>query len=433
MDISSVFPLKKIINDFQDVQCNIIQAHGRKYVCCVLLHFRKGNKAGIRSWIRSALSPLLVSASEYALHHSVRKERLERCLINVLLTKEAYTYLNRPMPPDSSFGKGMHARPLNDPSVESWDIPYSCPEQLHAMIVIAHDQAETIRTCLDTVSIPSSVTVLGIENGNELPGCKEHFGYVDGISQPIYVEEDVDHYTARYNGKLLWNPATPLTTLLVTDPNGQTKRSYGSYLVYRKLEQDVKQFVSNIRELSEKLQLPEEYVEAMVVGRFKDGTPLIENSGPGEGPSNNFNFDKDGAGTLCPYHAHIRKVNPRGQHDKLAESPDEKQRIARRGIPYGQHPESESVGLLFMCYQSNINKQFELIQINWSNFGDFGVIGAGTDPVSGQRNIWERSKPNKWPAKRGEKAFIDHLWTSCVRMCGGAYFFAPSLSFLKNI
>ena len=48
---------------------------------------------------------------------------------------------------------------------------------------------------------------------------------------------------------------------------------------------------------------------------------------------NNFDYDTDKIGTLCPFAAHLRKMNPRAGFPGLAEV--RKRRIMRQGIPYG--------------------------------------------------------------------------------------------------
>ena len=52
----------------------------------------------------------------------------------------------------------------------------------------------------------------------------------------------------------------------------------------------------------------------MIVGRFDDGTPLTlqRTDGAAQAIMNNFTYDSDGDGHKCPFHAHIRKTNPRG-------------------------------------------------------------------------------------------------------------------------
>jgi deferrochelatase/peroxidase EfeB len=126
--------------------------------------------------------------------------------------------------------------------------------------------------------------------------------------------------------------------------------------------------------------------------------------------------------------------------------------MARRGIPYGlrnvsteidpailQMPKGD-VGLLFMSYQKSITNQFEFIQQNWANNRDFAVGTSGIDPIIGQSvNDAEKAidRHYNFPHKYG----IDPTgadsdardFKDFVEMKGGEYFFAPSISFLKDM
>ncbi|KAI0633402.1 hypothetical protein C8Q77DRAFT_1114768 [Trametes polyzona] len=74
----------------------------------------------------------------------------------------------------------------------------------------------------------------------------------------------------------------------------------------------------------------------------------------------------------CPFAAHTRKSNPR--HDLLGlplPIPTEPHRILRRGIPFGPEVSPEEAesgttasdrGLIFVCYQSNVDSGFRFIQ-----------------------------------------------------------------------
>jgi deferrochelatase/peroxidase EfeB len=149
---------------------------------------------------------------------------------------------------------------------------------------------------------------------------------------------------------------------------------------------------------------------------------------------NNFNFDNDKNGGKCPIQGHIRKVNPRGKsrNDQLEER---KHRIARRGILYGKrkfdlsdHPE-KGVGLLFMCFQADIAKQFEHLQ-KMAN-----ATTGGLDPIIGQTANKKTPLQQQWPSDwagegRKTKAFN---FQGFVTLQGGEYFFAPSISFLRRL
>ena len=97
------------------------------------------------------------------------------------------------------------------------------------------------------------------------------------------------------------------------------------------------------------------------MGRHEDGTPVTVRAADGLNRpiTNNFNYDED-PGVRCPFHAHIRKANPRTEETR-------EHRIARRGITYGQRDfvgeetgirekPKGGVGLLFMCFQAEPRK-----------------------------------------------------------------------------
>jgi len=115
----------------------------------------------------------------------------------------------------------------------------------------------------------------------------------------------------------------------------------------RKLEQNVKGFVGAVTALAGKLGLDAysaetgvdgtELAGAFAIGRFRDGTPVVVQKIPGlhEDDQFNFSFSDDPEGGRCPYHAHIRKLNPRDDASHARQH-----RIARRGIYLRRHREA---------------------------------------------------------------------------------------------
>jgi deferrochelatase/peroxidase EfeB len=205
----------------------------------------------------------------------------------------------------------------------------------------------------------------------------------------------------------VWNPFEPLKLVLLPDPLTKDPDCLGSYFVFRKLEQNVRGFIIEEQQLAEKLGLQgadRDRAGAMAVGRFRDGTPLVLSPTDGFAPpqENNFRYASSDPDALkCPFHAHIRKTNPRGDIVKrgVTEEAERSRRIARRGIPFGErNPDpdhfnalgdvpSGGVGLLFMCFQSSIRKQFAFMQRGWANNKDFvHKPDTGLDPVIGQRD-----------------------------------------------
>ncbi|MFN9174994.1 MAG: Dyp-type peroxidase, partial [Synechocystis sp.] len=295
------------------------------------------------------------------------------------------------------------------------------------------------------------------------------------VSQPAFLQKQLEGSTSKY-----WkHPGAPLKLVLIDDPNGTKDVSFGSFLVFRKLEQNVKGFKTAEAELAKKLKLPTELAGAMAVGRYEDGTPLVLQPGDqgwaeSDNPKipNDFNYDSDPDGLKCPFHAHVRKSNPRLESvGSFAKDADQElgHRIARRGITYGgplsatddlhDLPE-KGVGLLFMCYQSDIWEQFEFIQRLWCNNPLFLKPGSdfppgsaippeiprtGLDAVIGQKQgdqfdpvIGEvPQSPQNWPEEWGKATTPitepENQFGQFVTLKGGEYFFSPSLTFLRNL
>ena len=200
----------------------------------------------------------------------------------------------------------------------------------------------------------------------------------------------------------------------------------GSFLVLRRLEQDVLGFRSFVQSESVKLGISEDLFGAKLVGRYKSGVPLAQRTfegssyyqvpvfDPGECYpelaesdtfNNNFRYRDDPKGEVVPLSAHIRKTYPRDQipldergdpvnelggllNPADAESRTQTHRLLRRGIPYGNSlfaaeggQPTDQRGLLFLAYQSDIERQFEVVQRSWVLPLNFPQINAGQDPL----------------------------------------------------
>ena len=121
-----------------------------------------------------------------------------------------------------------------------------------------------------------------------------------------------------------------------------------------------------------------------------------------------------------------------------AEAETQTHRMLRRGIQFGPEltPDETATrrtsadrGLLFRCYVTDIARQFEHVQRRFCNSPDFAHVGAGIDPIIGQAPNGG-ARPFLGAGADGKPSFDFEPW---VRMTGGGYFFAPSLSFLRQI
>jgi Dyp-type peroxidase family len=288
-----------------------------------------------------------------------------------------------------------------------------------------------------------------VDNGQRV----EHFGFRDGISQPFarVVLEDRPQLsppspgggTRRPDGS--WAPIAPGELLLgrpdedgVTQdrPNNELLRNNGTYLVFRKLEQDVVSFRRFIEWQEGRPFTGQSQLAAQMVGRWADGSPLERvPDGPGLPPGNSdvndFGYESDPAGDRCPIGAHIRRANPRDTNNR-----DEarRHRIWRRAIsyggdfiPYGSSGDGRRRGLLFMALNARIDQQFEFVQSRWLNGGEFvGQAGVGRCPILGTHS----GKTQDSFFAPGRPAPYTHL-PRFVKMRGGDYFFVPSIQALK--
>ena len=427
-----------------DLQGNILSPHARDNAAHIFIEFKDPQSA--RKFIKKYLvKRITTSAKQKADSDAFKtgKSNGFRTFINFSLSMSGYRFLNieeDKIPRDSSFRNGMKSkqRSLNDPTVNLWEGEYQ--KEWHAVIIVSNKSHKNLRNRVSAIKkeLNNTATSVYVEMGKGIRNNEgnhiEHFGYVDGISQPHMLTDKID------DGKISienWNPKGRLNLALVKDPGGLGPNSFGSYLIFRKLDQNVKTFRQAEEKLAEKMKISIDYAGAQMVGRYRNGTPLIPISPPqptSAGKMNDFNFSSDRiTGSKCPFGSHIRKTNQRD-----SSTPGGVQ-FPRRGITYGGKLSKDAeggVGLLFMAYNSNIGGQFEVMQGAWANSTHFpgganspngidSIIGQGNDTV-GQAYF------KKW----GDDSSVFRENPSLggfVTMKGGEYFFTPSKSFLKNI
>jgi deferrochelatase/peroxidase EfeB len=223
----------------------------------------------------------------------------------------------------------------------------------------------------------------------------------------------------------------------------------GTFLVIRQLEQDVPAFnkflTSSASLVGGKPGVPkglnakqvEEWIGAKMIGRWRDGTSLVRfPHRPGTGwhgehdvePDNEFLFGaEDPQGQRCPFGAHIRRANPR---ESMVPSSMEqlsivnRHRILRMGRGFDAagsgDPKAKNPGLLFMCLNGDLERQFEFIQQTWAMALQFHGLENEVDPILTRGGLTGRITI---PTAEGPlllKGFADFCRTR-----GGGYFFIP--------
>ncbi len=345
---------------------------------------------------------------------------------------------------DQAFKNGLAADsenlgdPRNEDNMEgsprNWVVggPHNRPA--HAVLIIASDdredmlaEVERIQESLrnfhasDGTRHPSGARVVFIEEGANLPpplAGHEHFGFLDGVSQPAVrgrISTDPhDVFTLRQNpldrgqGKpgqdLLWpgefvfgypgqDPNKDVTEPGAIEDAGPEWAVNGSFLVIRRLRQDVALFHQFMKSVAAHFHVPDpslssapRMIGAGLVGRWSSGAPK-ERVPCDDDPAlanddcanNHFEYqtqlaviteadrqsesdcrddqypppEVDPQGVHLPFTGHIRKSYPRDdvslhpQDDPIAgavclharanlkESDTQTHRIIRRGIPFG--------------------------------------------------------------------------------------------------
>lgn len=287
----------------------------------------------------------------------------------------------------------------------------------------------------------------------------EHFGFQDGKTQPVFDKSEAGR---RYPNRIRLGEVLcgyPNEVDLPQRREGQAGEvddlmKDGSFLVIRKLRQDVEQFDGAIQAAVAQPQGPalsREDLMAKMLGRWPSGHPQAGDPlaviVPGDGP-NDFNYQNDGQGALCPFHAHIRRANPRLPPEPLTRPP----RIMRRGMSYGpKHDRGETDpdklkdslaqerGMVFMVYNTSISEQFEVVQ-RWLAGGNSSESYSGqSDPLlglaePGRRRFlrFEQDGQTCRVALDGSDALHDEP-RPFVRLEWGAYLFAPSRSTLAAL
>jgi Dyp-type peroxidase family len=458
-----------------NLQANILRPHVRDHMSILFLSF--ADQAEARAFLVALATPnngLAKSATthfaELAQFHATGAPGTPYVGVGLSATGYAAIGINS-TPADTSFARGMTSAAsrgiLGDSPVSVWEQPFRqlTPQtQIHAVVAVGDATDAAVSTTRDAVLslMTDSITLVTEETGlaqrNAAGEGIEHFGYIDGRSQPLFIIEDVTHEQNSTDGTDIWNPNADLTQVLVPDPAAPDPTAhFGSYFIFRKLEQNVRRFRQSEHDLAVGLGITDaDRAGAMIVGRFRDGTPLtLQRADSAADPiMNNFTYDSDVNGDKCPFHGHIRKTNPRGSGGAEL-LPDERQHLmARRGQTYGNRTDvpfdetvpitarpTDGVGLLFMAFNSKINfdvdgapgAQFDFTQAVWANNPGFPVgppPPPGLDPVIGQGARPGQSYPLTWG--ESDRSVVPAI-AQAVRMRGGEYFFMPSLPFLRGL
>ncbi|KAL0572805.1 hypothetical protein V5O48_009161 [Marasmius crinis-equi] len=319
--------------------------------------------------------------------------------------------------PNFKRGQAEDAVTLGDPGTVKWREPYQ--KGVHGVIQIASKEMDKITAEIDAIKslFGSSFQEVYRLHAHARPGTgmgHEHFGWVDGITQPAV--EGWDTAATTFPGQKVVPPGV----ILLGEEGDKVQRpawaKSGSFLCWRQLEQLVPEFHKYINESAPPVQgLNEDEARHLfgsrMMGRWKSGapidiTPFKEDETLGADPQrrNNFTFDHPEIPgydiktnqTFCPFNAHILRSRPRGYY--TPEHPTS--HFLRGGLPYGPEvtdAEQSAVktsedptlerGMAFAAYQSNLADGFVFVQQSLVDNPDFpSGTNTGVDPVVGSLN-----------------------------------------------
>ncbi len=468
-----------------DIQGNLLAGFNKDHQALLFLEFASAD-AG-RRWLGQVGSHVASAAEVAAFNDSFRstvaRTGSERSAptatwVNVAVSHVGLAQLGRPVDELASFPEdfrvGMRARAsvvgdTGTSAPSTWIEPFR--RDLHAVVIVAADRAADVEAEVarqETLARDAGVEVAFVQRGDarsDEPG-HEHFGFRDGVSQPgvrgFTEPRNPDDENQGVPGQdLLWPgefvlgyPGQPgvgggedAGTVARSGPDWTTN---GSYLVFRRLRQDVAAFREFVTATAEAQGVSEDLLGAKLVGRYRSGAPLAitgaRDADPGATDAtlladtaiNDFEFAEDDPdGALVPLAAHIRKAYPRDEDTPGGGEEDtQTHRLLRRGIPYGRSlprgdessgAADEDRGLLFLCYQTSIARQFEFVQAQFVNDPDFPEPGAGQDPI-----IAQDPATGSFTLPGGRQEHVA-LMQRFVTTTGGEYFFQPSISALATL
>ncbi|KAJ7260803.1 DyP-type peroxidase [Mycena rebaudengoi] len=423
------------------------------------------NAVKFKAKLKSEILPLVTSARKL-LDDQIHEQKLTIAL-NIAFSQAGLNKLNIKESDlnDTLFKKGQleDAADLGD-GPNTWLSAFNGTQRIHGVILLASNTTEKINGTLKNLktSLGDSITEIHSLYGAARPDDEEgheHFGFLDGISNPFVNGSGGDPSP----GQAL----VPAGEIFLNTTGDSLRRpdwaKNGSFLVFRQLQQLVPEFNKFLADNpvgQKSLGLTKEegsqLLGARMVGRWKSGAPVFLTPDRDDpelarniSRNNNFTYVVSGKTVStteeCPFSAHIRKTRPR-QDLALFELSDTKSKnhIIRAGIPYGpevswdeasSHKTNHERGLAFVCYQSSIANGFQFLQQTWANNPNFVQGKPGFDPIIGSNASHPREvfglDPDDLKANLTMKGKFSKLSYFVVSK-GGEYFFSPSLSAIKD-
>lgn len=431
--------------ELADIQGTVLRNRPMPY-CGSYLIFSIGDARSARTLIRQ-LVPHVASASDW-------NAPADAAWINVVFTCEGLRRLGVPEAALAGFPlefrQGMAARAayLGDVGASApahWNLPHAGSGFHIGLFVMAPDAAsrdEKLALGYAARSAVGGVELVARLDVGVPPTLREHFGFVDGISRPFIEGEGGTPLPGQGEpakaGEFVLGYTNELGRIAQAGGPPELWRN-GTFIALRKLRQDVAAFRAWLHGQGATPQ-EREFVAAKMMGRWRSGCPLAlspERDDPALAVdpmrNNAFSYyDADRDGRLTPAGSHIRRVNPR---DALRDSLTDARlhRVLRRGSAYGPPLPDDATaddgadrGIVLALINANPGRQFEFVQAQWINDGDFVGQGSRSDPFVGRR---DRADDYVFPARPMRRRLTG--LAEFTTTAGGEHVFLPGIGGLR--
>ncbi len=511
--------------DLQDIQGNIVKAYGRYgFPLARYVFYRIDNTVGARRFVQY-VTPLVTTSVPWSESSPLK---IPDVAVNIAFTFEGLRRLDVPEDTLSGFpgefSMGMKARrdivgDTGPNHYSRWDPIWNDPDNellqnVHVLIGINGKDDDCLEEMYQKIgailSACGGVTQLsghrGPDGAEDLdyqpaiarPDGKEHFGYADGISSSYFAGCGENPRYMIGGGKPTghdprtaagWAPLAAGEFVL-----GHADESYeypvapgpplfsrnGTYMVYRKLHENVATFDTFIETEGKKFGSKEAFA-AKLSGRWRNGAPLATfpteesaerfgaelsalrkkehacNATTGEKRRleelklqlTAYDYNEDTEGARCPFGAHTRRTNPRSGLQFGEKNPfdtpgalSNRRRILRRGLTYGQADDPPSDqgdhGVIMMVINADISRQFEFVQEQWVNYGNDFRLANDQDPLLGNHGMHQNGRGTgrmviEGDSKTNKPPYFCSGMPTLVETRGGDYFFVPSMTCLRMI
>lgn len=494
-----------------DIQGHILTGFGRAFEMLLGLRFEVGDIDEIKGQLRVIAEEVTTTTSSAEAKRMRRQAALAGAVelapvplsLAIAFSQAGLTKFGgnpaRIVDPIFQMGPARSAAALGD-SVDAegnpagWQFGNSRDREPDVLLIIASaSEAEVLDAAERYVQQLGECEIVIRECGRRIARDAEHFGFIDGISQPG-VRGRTDEHTllttrayptdhpqaamwSRPGQRLTWPgqfvfgyPSLDPDAIQLPGPIAGENDPFlrnGSLLVVRRLSQDVNLFWRAMGALAAELSVrtgtewTAEKAAARCMGRWRDGTP-VSLSPDKEDPAivdnfyrrNGFKFvapvgaatltDDDGdhqfpgagadpQGVGCPFFGHIRKVNPRDQsHDFGGVGSTLRSQMLRRGIPFGPDWSGIEDGADrgLMFMSYQTSIQHGFFRLMNEWVTDSArPIPGGIDPIIGRSPVGGRRLLLPW---RGEQIQVT-VDGDFVRATGAGYFFTPGIKVLRRL